>query len=406
MLNAGQEAIRKAAINWFYNSSEQVFEISGGAGTGKTFLIWEILKSLNLNPYEYLAMAYTGQASSVMRTRGFVGASTIHSTIYELVEVENKYKSDLNKFYGITAEKKFIFRLRKNIPDTIRLLFIDEATMVPQSMVKDILSFGVKVITCGDIQQLPPVHGEPGFLRNPSKIHYLTEIMRQSEGDPIVYLANRAIRGEPIHAGTYGNVLVIDDTDLIPEHFDYADCIICAMNRTRDVINSYMRTKLGFTSSPLPQRGERIICRKNDWNLSIDGIALCNGLTGTVLSPLDVSKYNNVTYNLDFKPDLVNGVFEDLDINAEYICSPYPVRQSIKATNANLKYDTGELFEYAYAISCWLAQGSEYNNGIYIEEFMRPQIQNNLNYTGITRFKNSMIYVKKTRKFFDVPKPI
>lgn len=398
MLNAGQEVVRKAAIDWFFNSSEQVFEISGGAGTGKTFLIWEILKSLKLKSYEYMAMAYTGQASSVMRTRGFVGASTIHSSIYELVEIENKYKSDLNKFYGIAAEKQLVFRLRPMLPSTVKLLFIDEATMVPKSMVGDILSFGIKVITCGDIQQLPPVHGEPGFLRNPSKIHYLTEIMRQSEGDPIVYLANRAIKGEPIHAGTYGNVLVINDTDLIPEHFDYADCIICAMNKTRDAINDYMRTRLGFISSPLPQRGERIICRKNDWDLSIDGIALCNGLSGTVLSPLDVSKYNGRTYNLDFKPDLVDGVFEGLDIDADYITSPYHIRQTIKS--GNFKYDKGELFEYAYAISCWLAQGSEYNNGIYIEEFMRPQIQNNLNYTGITRFKNSMIYVKKTRKYF------
>ena len=401
MLDAGQEAVRKAAVDWFYNSPEQVFEISGGAGTGKTFTIWEILKSLGLNSNQYMAMAYTGQASTVMRTRGFSNARTIHSSLYELVEMpDSDTNNNINKAYGIVPQKKLTFRLREKINPSIKLFFIDEATMVPNSMMRDILSFRVKVIACGDIQQLPPVHGDPGFLKNPSKIHYLTEIMRQSENDPIVYLANRAIKGLPIHAGTYGNVLVIRDMDLIPEHFDYAECIICGMNRTRDDINAYMRKKMGYYGSPLPQYGERIICRKNNWDLNIDGISLCNGLCGTVMSPLDPTRVYGAKYKVDFKPDLVDGAFCDLMIDNEYISSDYLQRQSIKERREKWR---GELFEYAYAISCWLAQGSEYNNGIYIEEFMRPQIQNNLNYTGITRFKNSMIYVKKTNKFVNIP---
>lgn len=402
MLNAGQEAVRKAAVDWFYNSSEQVFEISGGAGTGKTFTIWEILKSLGLSPGQYMAMAYTGQASTVMRTRGFADARTIHSSLYELVEInsDDDKGSYINKAYGLAPRKKLVFRLVQEIDPRVKLMFIDEGTMVPERMKRDILSFGIKVIVCGDIQQLPPIHGDPGFLRDPSKIHYLTEIMRQSEQDPIVYLANRAIKGLPIHSGTYGNVLVIRDVDLIPEHFEYADCIICGMNKTRDAINDYMRKKKGFIGSPLPQYGERIICRKNNWNLGVDGISLCNGLCGTVISPQEPSKIVGRNYSLDFHPDLVNGVFKDLMIDMEYITSDYIIRQDIKGREERWR---GELFEYAYAISCWLAQGSEYNNGIYIEEFMRPQIQNNLNYTGITRFKNSMIYVKKTNKFVSIP---
>lgn len=404
MLNAGQEAARKAAVNWYYNSPEQVFEISGGAGTGKTFTIWEILKSLKLKPNQYMAMAYTGQASTVMRTRGFANARTIHSSLYELVEIDSDDKEGeaINRAYGLAPRKKLIFRLKNEISDEIKLFFIDEGTMVPERMVKDILSFGIKVIVCGDVQQLPPVHGLPGFLRDPSRIHYLTEIMRQSEQDPIVYLATRAINGYPIHSGTYGNVLVIKDTDLIPEHLDYADCIICGTNRTRDFVNEYMRTRKGFIESPLPVYGERVICRKNNWDLGIDGISLCNGLCGTVTSIADPSRIYGINYSIDFKPDLVNGVFKDLMIDKEYVSSDYIIRQDIKARDE--KWRNGELFEYAYAISCWLAQGSEYNKGIYIEEFMRPQIQNNLNYTGITRFKNSMIYVKKTNKFINIPK--
>ena len=67
------------------------------------------------------------------------------------------------------------------------------------------------------------------------------------------------------------------------------------------------------------------------------------------------------------------------------------------------KYSVGELFEYAYALTTHVSQGSEYNNMIYIEEFMRPQIQNQLNYTGITRAKHGLIYMKKKNKYIYTP---
>ena len=40
------------------------------------------------------------------------------------------------------------------------------------------------------------------------------------------------------------------------------------------------------------------------------------------------------------------------------------------------------------------------NNGIYIEEFLRSDIQRNLLFTGITRFKDRITYVKERRKYF------
>ena len=55
--------------------------------------------------------------------------------------------------------------------------------------------------------------------------------------------------------------------------------------------------------------------------------------------------------------------------------------------------------EYAYASTVHLSQGSEYKYGTYFEEYMSPTIQNNLNYTAITRFKSSMVYVKRRPKF-------
>ena len=153
----------------------------------------------------------------------------------------------------------------------------------------------------------------------------------------------------------------------------------------------------GF-SGQLPTIGERIICRQNNWDINCQGISLCNGLCGTVISPADVSRYDGNIFTLDFMPDLINDYFRQLQCNMEYFLSPYQRKQEMKSMNKN--WIKGEFFEFAYCLTTHLCQGSEYQTGIYIEEYTRPQIQKALNYTGITRFKKGLIYVKKKNKYF------
>lgn len=396
VLNPGQEKIKNEAVDWFRNSSSQLFEIDGLAGTGKSVLIGAILNELRLPYYQYMPMAYTGQASIVMRTKGFPTAKSIHSSLYEVVETYDR-DDNLSSKFGVPAKKKE-FRLRKIIDPNIRLFFIDEAYMVPKRMVKDILSFGIKTIVCGDEHQLPPVGDEPGFLTGYG-IHHLTQLMRQSENNPIIYIANRAMKGLPIHCGLYGNdVLVINDDEFIPQMIGYSDCICCGTNRTREIMNNYVRSLAGF-NGPLPFRGERVICRNNNWDININGIALANGLTGTVLNnPFGLS---GETFPIDFLPDLTPNVFPGINVNYKYFSAPAEQKNALK-NSYERKYMKGELFDFAYALTTHLCQGGEYSNVIYIEEFLKKQIQNQLNYTGITRAKQKLIYVKKKNKYFNL----
>ena len=66
----------------------------------------------------------------------------------------------------------------------------------------------------------------------------------------------------------------------------------------------------------------------------------------------------------------------------------------------NAKYSIGEKMEYAYAITTHMSQGGQFNNGIYVEEHLGRNLQRALNYTGITRFKNSLIYVIPEPKYY------
>jgi hypothetical protein len=131
--------------------------------------------------------------------------------------------------------------------------------------------------------------------------------------------------------------------------------------------------------------------------MCIDGIALANGLAGTIVNNPDPASFDGQIFKVNFKPDLTDRVFYDVPINYKFFISPFDEKNGMKSS-FEAKWLLGELFDYAYALTTHLAQGGEYNNCLYIEEFMRYDIQQQLNYTGITRAKQFLIYAKKNKR--------
>ena len=61
-----------------------------------------------------------------------------------------------------------------------------------------------------DHRQCEPIFGKSDLVGHPDVI--LDEIMRQKEGDPIIYLADMADKGEVIPYGKYGpRCFVVDE---------------------------------------------------------------------------------------------------------------------------------------------------------------------------------------------------
>ena len=83
-------------------------------------------------------------------------------------------------------------------------------------------------------------------------------------------------------------------------------------------------------------------------------------------------------------------VFSQTRCNYKHMISNYTNRNIIR----NNKYEVGNMFEYAYAITDHVAQGSQWHRVIYIEERMHPDIQINLNVVGASRADQQLIYVK------------
>lgn len=399
-LNEKQQRFVDLAIDWFYHSSSTLLELAGYAGTGKSVVISEILRRLNLPENSVLPMAYTGQACTIMRKRGLKNACTCHSGLFnpvqEVVLDQSTGKAKMNSTFNVPLVKwKFIPKDFSN--SGIKLIILDEAWMIPKHFKQFIDSTGIKVIAAGDPGQLPPIGDAPGYLQGDAFM--LTELMRQEESSPIVYIANRAREGLPIEPGLYGNdVLVIFDDELDNNIISRSDIILCGKNNTRDILNNKVRREIIGVTFDYPLFGERLICRKNNWDKIVDGIPLVNGLVGTVVSPPDIGKFTGEILVIDFIPDLLEKPFMDVNINHKYLNASKDEKEKLK-TNPYLQ---GDIFEYAYASTVHLSQGSEYNSGVYIEEFMRGDIQNALNYTAITRFKNKLVYVKHKPKFWSL----
>ena len=401
-LNEGQAKIVEEAVKFYKHSSEQVFQFTGPPGTGKSVVLYEILRRLQLPMTQVAPMAFTGAAAIVMRLKGLTNAKTIHSWLYE--PVETPLLDDQGRPIMDTYLNRPIM-VMKFVPKDlsgIQLIIFDEGWTVPMSMKKHILEIGAKIIVAGDPDQLPPVADEPAFFTT-GKVYRLTQIMRQAAGSPIVYLASRAIQGLPIHTGMYGNVLVITQDELTDDMLRASQVVLCGKNVTRDAFNNHIRHNVYHFEGKLPNYGEKLICRHNNWAIEKAGISLTNGLTGIVVNHPDVSNYDGKAFRINFVPDIAQDIlFENVLADYRYLNATKQQRDEIKQNG----YYKDNLFEYGYSQTVHLAQGSQWTHGIYLEEYIRPEINNHLNYTALTRFSDMCIYVKQKRRFavyYDYP---
>lgn len=397
-LTPKQQKIVDEAVNWFYNSPEQIFQFAGNPGTGKSVVMNAILQSINLKDDEVAPMAYIGAAAINMRLKGMKNAKTIHSWIYEPVEtpIMDRNGNIVYNQYFNRPEVRMTFR-QKSLPE-IELFAIDEGGTVPLKMRNDILRSGKKVLVAGDLDQLPPVSDTPAFLTD-GRVYVLDEIMRQAKNSAIIYLCQRAKRGLPIHTGVYGNeVIVMEEKDfdiIAPQVFKTAGVVLCGKNETRTKYTDIIRHQILGKTSILPDMGEKVICRKNDWRMSSGGINLTNGLCGRVMNQPDVSSFDGKCFKINFMPDLNPVPFIDVPVDYEFFTADSARRKDMKAFN----YCNGEAFEFGYVQTVHLAQGSQWRTGVYFEEFL-PSNNNQLHYTALSRFQSKCIYVKKNRKYW------
>ena len=386
-LNTGQLKAAYLADIWWHNSTNQLFEISGAAGTGKTFLVRYIMDQLGIELKNVLFVAYTGKAATVMAANG-LPAQTIHSAFYDYVK---KPLRDENGRMVFDEKNKPIikgcFEKKDHLKKKVDLIVIDESPMVNESFAKDIFSFGIPVIALGDRNQLPPVFGDSVFMINPDVT--LTEIMRQAEGNPIIYLSQRVLNEEPLVPGVYKNSYIISKRDVQDFQLQNSTMILTGTNHLRYAINDKFRNDyFGYGDKDFPQLGEKVVCKKNNWDrqLGSSGIYLTNGMTGTV-EYTSRESFKNDSFIMDFKPDFGNKIFRNLNVCYSRLMSP-----GLKEENQDFSKKFKDQFEFGYATTVHASQGSQWDSVLFFDErIMRSKEDHKrFEYTAITRGINQI----------------
>lgn len=395
ILNDQQERASYGACDWYHaflrgDNVRAWYEISGPAGSGKTTLVKYIIKQLGLTNDQVVFITFTGKAALALRLSGVPGR-TIHSICYQTTIVNEK---DVNGNIVYVNGKPKLKRIQKKvdkIDPRIKLMVADESGMIELQMGYDILSFGVPVIALGDLHQLPPVFGSGLFLRRPDSI--LTKVMRQVEGNPIIYLSQLAIYHQTIPYGSYGlngeaqvirKDLFNNSHEIASKWLSWADMVICGTNRMRDFLNCYVRNNIQGIHGNYVQPGDRLICRQNHWDILLDGyddIALVNGLVGNCTETYKNAE-SRAYVEIDFKPEFSNGPqFESLPINHSYLFAPYHIRKEMNVLDTTIIP-----FEFGNAITCHLAQGSQAKKVlVYVENWTDSGFFWKWLYTAITR---------------------
>lgn len=347
-LSKEQQAARLAVKDWMA-SDRWSMTIGGLAGTGKTTLVTHLLE--DLQRYQPSVCAYTGKAVNVLRQKNCPQAETIHSTIYapevELIPDEE----GAAVIDGERYRREVSFNVRAE-PGSIRLMVVDEASMVSQEIYEDLQDVCQKVLFVGDHGQLLPIGTDISLMSNPDVC--LEEIHRQVRGNPIIAFAHEIRRGvAPAAAVSSVGVQPVSEY-WRGKKFADVDVTIVGTNRTRQRVNRAAR--LHFFGSDVPKTpvvGDRVICLRNNRQLGLH-----NGMTGIV------SKSEMVTPARNTGVQLCRITFFDGERDRIIDTNP---NQYGAASTMQLR-GFGELFDYAYGKTAHKSQGSEYESVAVIDE--------------------------------------
>lgn len=402
---------------WMKNGDQQVFRLFGYAGTGKTTLAKHFAEGVS---GRVLGCAYTGKAAHVMRQKGFLDATTIHSTIYhskgnsqallkeleaELAEVLHELHSELGiedrndpeVIKDQIDDNPTVITLREKIKverdvqarpmfvlnedsevKRAELVVVDEVSMVDGHMGEDLLSFGTKVLVLGDPAQLPPVYGAGFFTEDVVPDIMLEDIHRQAKDNPIIAMATKVRNKEDLAVGDYGESKVAEKCHIDHTHALEAGQILVGRNKTRTATNHRMRELLGFNENGmLPVQGDKLVCLNNNHDKGL--------LNGAIWSAQDIGQLSEDRVYMTILPE-DGGYAQEVDAHAGIFRG-----EDVHWTEMR----NAEQFDYGYALTVHKSQGSQWDNVLLFDEshcFRKDRWR--WLYTGLTRAAERVVVVK------------
>lgn len=308
-----------------YNEYQSVIGLTGAGGVGKTFITKYIIENCGISPSAIKCASPTHKACRVFGNAIDTDkVETIQSVLgLRLNLALENFDPDRPQF-----DPKGEIKL-----ESVRLLIVDEASMLPYKLVTFIIKLCVerriKVLFIGDSSQLNPVgETKSAAFTKCTKIYNLTTVVRQEANNPlskllnilrddITYKSNNFLRFVTSNGGLeefdeYGQGFAILDKERFEQEIinsfnrgDYRENIdmfriICYTNRAVSIWNNFVRNKI------IPNYDKEVIT-KNDLIMSYVTIVdefMCNILQNSEEYIVhNIANYVDPTY--DFKGYLV-----------------------------------------------------------------------------------------------------
>lgn len=385
-LTADQMVARQAFAEFMTDRSRLIFTLAGFAGTGKTTLAHILIEDTKISTTHVAVAAPSAKAALVLQSKGFPSACTLHRLCCKRVRCEDP----LSHGFGCRCSKKtrFVFKPRSDFIG-VRLIVVDEVSMVDDKMANYLASLGIKILAMGDPFQLPPPSGRKSWFEIFQLNVFLEEVCRQAKESPVLWLATEIRERKHLPRGSFGTSAVVQQGyEPWIDHLSVP--IIAGRNETRLDVNSRIRLQWGIHTW-MPCVGDVIIGRRNHYEMGV--------LNGELYRVLGVTEtQNSERLMLDLQP--INATVAEYDppMCIEAWAAPFAGaagESSVRLLDDDIRSESCEL-NYGYVITAHSAQGSEWDMVLVLDEsgcFKRNNQQWQWLYTAVTRAINHVVVI-------------
>ena len=445
-LNKNQLLALDKIISFIENkTNDEIFTLKGYAGTGKTYIISNIVKNLWKAKKSVLLLAPTGRSAKVLSSYCKKEAYTIHKEIFY---TKNNFSGRLEFTLKVNKHKNTLF-------------IVDEASMIStergdgiglfsQSLLDNIIKyvysgFKCKLLLIGDVAQLPPVKSNISYALESDYLEKeyeksicsseLTDVIRQEKESGILSFAtsirnkieNKFFEDINFNSDRFNDIIKVENGEhlmnLIQDSYDFygieETAIIVRSNKRANLFNKSIREKILNNENSITV-GDLLMVIKNNYfwlNNKRDIGFIANGdiikieeiygikeiygfrFAEVKISMVDYPKilpFETVlildslfinTPSLDFNH--MNQLYQEILKDYMSIKTKYKRYLAVK----NNKFFNALQVKFAYSFTCHKSQGGQWSS-IFLEY---PFLPNGMDedffrwlYTAITRAKNKL----------------
>ena len=425
--------------------SDEIFILKGYAGTGKTYIISNIVKNLWKINKRVVLLAPTGRSAKVLSSYCKKEAYTIHKEIFY---TKNNFSGNPEFTLKINKHKNTIF-------------IVDEASMIStnrgegvglfsQSLLDNIIKyvysgFKCKLLIIGDVAQLPPVKSNISYALDDSYLEKeynksinsveLTDVVRQEKESGILSYAtsirnkieNYLFEDISFNSEIFSDVVRVEDGEqlmnLIQDSYNNygieETAIIVRSNKRANLYNRSIRDKI-LNNENIISVGDLLMVVKNNYFwlnnkkdlgfiangdiIKIEEIYNIKNIYGFKFAEVkismvdypDISPYETVlildslfinTPAIDF--NTMNNLYQEILKDFMNVKTKYKRHMGVK----NNKFFNALQVKFAYSFTCHKSQGGQWSS-IFLEF---PFLPNGMDedffrwlYTAITRAKSKL----------------